>query len=191
MVRFALGRDETFRRLYAAHFDPLLGYALRRVDRPEDAADVVAEAFLVAWRRLQDVPEGAEARFWLYGVARRMLANQRRGAQRRAQLGGRLRAELAAGVPDHADRVAARTDVQTLLAALPVADREVLELAAWEGLEPREMAIVLGITTVAARTRLSRARGRVRRLVGERRHDPSGSGHLPSNRTTLAREEGR
>jgi RNA polymerase sigma-70 factor (ECF subfamily) len=70
-----------FRRLFDDAERDLLAYALRRVDRPEDAADVVAETFLVAWRRLDDVPPGAQARLWLYGVARRQLANQRRGNQ--------------------------------------------------------------------------------------------------------------
>lgn len=67
--------DDRFRVLYAAHLNAILGYALRRVAAPEDAADVVAETFLIAWRRCADVPPGGEARLWLYGVARRVLAN--------------------------------------------------------------------------------------------------------------------
>ena len=85
------GREETFRRLYAAHFDAVLGFALRRTDRPEDAADVTADTFLVAWRRLAHVPAGQEQRPRLYGVARRVLANHRRGDRRRTHLGERLR----------------------------------------------------------------------------------------------------
>ena len=67
----ASGRQERFRRLYAAEVDALLGFALRRADRAEDAADVVAETFRVAWRRFDDVPSQPQARLWLYGVARR------------------------------------------------------------------------------------------------------------------------
>ena len=67
-------RRERFERMYAANFGPLLGYALRRALNTDDAADVVAETFLTAWRRLDDMPPGEEARLWLYGVARNMLA---------------------------------------------------------------------------------------------------------------------
>ena len=72
-----------FRELFDSHFRELLGYALRRVGSPEDAADVVAETMLVAWRRIDEVPADGTARLWLYGVARRVLANHRRGQVRR------------------------------------------------------------------------------------------------------------
>jgi RNA polymerase sigma factor (sigma-70 family) len=158
-------REETYRRLYASHFDAVLGYALRRTDRPEDAADVTAETFLVAWRRLAHVPPGPELRPWLYGVARRVLANQRRGNHRRPALGDRLRLELAATVPDTSDDVVQRADVVTAMRRLSARDQEVLELHLWEGLEPREIAEVLGLTTVVVRPRLSRARARLRDLL--------------------------
>ena len=164
---------ESFQRLYAAHLDPILGYALRRVATPADAADVVAETFLVAWRRRADVPAGEGARLWLYGVARRVLANQRRGELRRSALGGRLRAELPAVVPDPAGGVAERADATRALTRLAKVDREVVELTAWEGLDSREVAEVLGITPMAARARLSRARRRLRVVLG---HDPVPAG---------------
>src|SRR5689334_4759444 len=116
---------DRFRRLFAETERDLLAYALRRVDRAEDAADVVAETFLVAWRRLDRVPTGDGARLWLYGVARRQLANQRRGQLRRSRLAERLRAELPSAVAelrspeDH--RVAA---VRAALARLNEEDRE-------------------------------------------------------------------
>jgi RNA polymerase sigma factor (sigma-70 family) len=84
-----------FARLYDEHGRDVMAYALRRAAEPQDAADVVAETFLVAWRRLHDVPAGLDARLWLFGVARRILANHQRGERRRA----RLRAELAVAVP--------------------------------------------------------------------------------------------
>ena len=129
----------------------------------------MAETFLVAWRRRADVPAGEGARLWLYGVARRVLANQRRGELRRSALGSRLRAELPALVSDPAGAVADRTEAVRALSQLGEADREVVELTAWEGLDSREVAEVLGITPVAARARLCRARNRLRGLLG---HDP-------------------
>ncbi|MFG2049725.1 RNA polymerase sigma factor [Micromonospora sp. NPDC048935] len=73
-----------------------------------DAADVVAETFLVAWRRRQDMPVGGEARLWLYGVARRVLANQHRGGVRRQRLGERLRQQISAAVTDPGSEVPER-----------------------------------------------------------------------------------
>lgn len=179
----SLAPEDRFRDLYGANFTPLLGYALRRSDDAEDAADVVSETFLVAWRRLAEVPEGAAARLWLYGVARRVLANQRRGTGRRDRLGERLRHDLAAAVPDHADLLTTRTDLTTALYRLGVVDREVLQLAAWEGLDPREIATVLDVPAGAVRTRLSRARARLRRELGD---DPGVDGHVPGDPLTSA-----
>jgi RNA polymerase sigma factor (sigma-70 family) len=163
-------RERHFRSLYAAHFDAVLGFALRRVDRPEDAADVAAETFLVVWRRLGHAPGEPELRPWLYGVARRVLANQRRGARRRSALGGRLREQLAVHVPDRSDEVVVRADVADAMRRLSGRDQEVLELHLWEGLEPREIADVLGVPATVVRPRLSRARARLRELLDDPRH---------------------
>lgn len=178
-------RDRAFRALYADHFDAVLGYALRRVSRPEDAADVTADTFLVAWRRLSHVPPEPQARPWLYGVARRVLANQRRGEGRRSALGDRLRRELAASVPDSSDDVVQRADVTAAMGRLSGRDQEVLALHLWEGLESREIADVLGLPTAVVRPRLSRARARLRDLLG---NDPAPPGHLPGT-TLLTRKE--
>ncbi|GGR51242.1 DNA-directed RNA polymerase sigma-70 factor [Actinoplanes ianthinogenes] len=183
-----MSSDEQFRHLYAANFPALLGYAVRRVEQPADAADVVAETFLIAWRRRQDVPGGAEARLWLYGVARRVLANHHRGNQRRDRLGDRLRARLASIGGDPAADVPQRLAVRDALARLGELDREVLTLTAWEGLEPREVAAVLGVSATTVRTRLSRARARFRQLVGD---DPPPAGHVLSVLTTPSPKEGR
>ena len=154
---------DRFSRLFADTERDLLAYALRRVDRPEDAADVVAETFLVAWRRLDTVPAGEQARLWLYGVARRQLANERRGHLRRSRLADRLRGELPAAVAstrtpeDH--RAAA---VRAALARLEEEDREILRLTSWEGLTPSEIGAVVGVPGVTVRSRLHRARKRLR-----------------------------
>jgi len=182
----AAAREDDFRGLYAAHFDAVLGFALRRTSRPEDAADVTADTFLVAWRRLGHVPTGQAARPWLYGVARRILANQRRGEGRRAALGERLRLQLAHAVNDLADEVVHRADVTAAMRRLSARDEEVLQLHLWEGLEAREIAEVLGIPASVVRPRLSRARSRLRDLLG---NDPSRAGHLLAEPVATTRRE--
>ncbi|MFC5187662.1 RNA polymerase sigma factor [Actinomadura harenae] len=158
-----------FEALYAANRAQVLGYALRRTGDPQDAADVVAETFLVAWRRLDDVPPGDEARLWLYGVARRVLADQRRGERRRTALGARLRSELAATWPSPPPEDGEPGLVAAALRSLPEADRELLTLVGWEGLDHGELATVLGCSRNAVRVRLHRARRRFARTL--RRHD--------------------
>jgi RNA polymerase sigma-70 factor (ECF subfamily) len=149
-------RRARFRALYEENYERILGYALRRVPHA-DALDVVAETFTVAWRRLARVPDGDEARLWLYGTARRVLANHERGARRRARLHGRLAQEpqtVAASDPSQGVAAAA-------FARLRPADREVLALVAWEGLDARQLARVIGCSPNAARIRVHRARKRL------------------------------
>src|SRR5580698_8635864 len=86
-------QTQRFDRIYAENLPLILGYAARRCPQPSDAADVAAEVLLTAWRRIDDLPSGQE-RLWLFGTARRVLANQRRGHRRRSDLADRLRAEL-------------------------------------------------------------------------------------------------
>jgi RNA polymerase sigma factor (sigma-70 family) len=161
-------RRARFRALYDANYTHVLGYALRRTATREDAEDVVAETFLTAWRRLEEMPVGSGARPWRYGVARKVLANQRRGDVRRTRLRGRLHA---------ADERAPGAELETAGVAvafhrLSDRDREVLALAAWEELDAGEIAMVLGCSRNAARIRLHRARRRLARElgVGHERH---------------------
>jgi RNA polymerase sigma factor (sigma-70 family) len=152
-------RRRRFERLYEASYGPVLGYVVRRTDKPDDAADVIAETFLTAWRRLDDVPAGDAARPWLFGVARRVLANQGRAERRRIALGERLRTELATARYGREPSAGLR-DVAAAFRGLPDADREILALAGWEGLDPGQIAVVLGCSRNAARIRLHRARRR-------------------------------
>ncbi|GID28797.1 RNA polymerase sigma factor [Paractinoplanes brasiliensis] len=177
-----------FRRAYARDFESLLAYATRRVEQPADAADVVAETFLVAWRRRRELPDGDETRLWLYGVARNVLANHHRAGIRRERLGVRLRRRLTAVTRDPGAEVPERLAVHAALGSLGDLDREVLTLTVWEGLRPREAAIVLGISAAAVRTRLSRARARVREVLGD---DPGCAGHVLDVLTATTPEEGR
>lgn len=168
--------ETRFRKLYADHGREVLAFALRRVDNPEDAADVLAETFLVAWRRSADVPVGPEARLWLYGVARRTIANQRRGELRRARLNERLRAELVDAIGEWAPPDDDSGEAIEALGRLDPRDRELLRLTAWEGLGPGQAATVLGLSAVAARSRLHRARRRLRRELERSGAEPRRQG---------------
>jgi RNA polymerase sigma factor (sigma-70 family) len=159
-----------FEQLYASCHRAVLGYVLRRVTHPEDGADVIAETFLVAWRRLDEVPEGEGARLWLYGVARRTLANQRRGERRRTALADRLRSELAAA-PVAEEHQSHLREIADALTRLSEGERELLRLEGWEGLDARQIATVLGISQNAVRIRLHRARRRLARALAALDHD--------------------
>ncbi|WP_328992897.1 RNA polymerase sigma factor [Kribbella sp. NBC_01245] len=172
-LRAVSDQERRFRELFAGNSRELLGFALRRVGSPEDAADIVADTMLVAWRRIGDVPVDGTARLWLYGVARHVIANHRRGQTRRERLGERLRNQLAQCrplaqvTPDPADAVDSTTVIRAAMAGLSEGDRELLMLTGWEGLDPREVAIVLGLPARTVRTRLHRARTRLRKSLGD------------------------
>jgi RNA polymerase sigma factor (sigma-70 family) len=159
---------ERFEAVFKANARPVLGYALRRVTEPADAADVVAETFLVAWRRIEDVPAGDGTRPWLLGVARRVLANQRRGQLRRSRLGEVLAEQLRQELKFDDVLVTSQAQlVASALRRLDDSDREVLQLSAWEGLTPSQVAIAISIPAVTVRSRLHRARRRLRKELEE------------------------
>jgi RNA polymerase sigma factor (sigma-70 family) len=155
---------ERFERIYRENFRAVLRFAAARIDA-DRARDVAAETFLVAWRRLDDVP--AEARPWLLGVARRVIAGQFRSETRRDALAARLRSVQArdARPADPAAALGDRDEVLAAFAALGERDREVLRLVAWDGLDAGEAADVLGISRLAFAVRLHRARQRLRRAL--------------------------
>lgn len=144
-----------FENLFRAHFDAVLRYASGRAVH-DVAKDAVAQTFLVAWRRIDDIPENALP--WLLGVTRRTLADQRRSAQRFERLRGRLHAPPPAD--DIATGTAERDLVLSAFSRLRAADREVLQLVAWDGLSPADAGEVLGCTAATLSVRLSRARRR-------------------------------
>lgn len=145
-----------FDDLFAAYKADIIAYCSWRAPSAVDADDAVSEVFLVAWRRLGDIPTGNAARAWLYGAARRVIANQRRSRSRIVTLRDRLAREPVGGdadAPDHGR-------VHDTLALLNDLDREVLLLAEWEDLTTAGIARVLGCREVTARGRLHRARRR-------------------------------
>jgi RNA polymerase sigma-70 factor, ECF subfamily len=143
-----------FEELYRAHAGRVRAYALRRTTAGA-ADDVVSEVFLIAWRRLDRVPDRPLP--WLLGVARRVLANRRRSDDRV----GALHARLAAAHRDHdPDALPGDERVLAALAGCSEADRELLMLVAWEELAAPEIAEVLGIRRGTVAVRLHRARQR-------------------------------
>jgi RNA polymerase sigma-70 factor (ECF subfamily) len=157
-------RTRRFDALFAAYGPDVVAYCGWRAAHLDDAQDAVAEVFLVAWRRLDEVPRGDAARVWLYATARRVIANQRRAGRRRLALRERLAEESARQTPDWADAGADGDEalVREALDTLWPPDREVLLLAEWEGLTPEQIGAVLGCLAVTARGRLYRARRRFR-----------------------------
>ncbi|GAA2268683.1 hypothetical protein GCM10010149_06920 [Nonomuraea roseoviolacea subsp. roseoviolacea] len=156
-----------FEAVYKATYDQITAYAGRRCDSPQDAADVVAETFTVVWRRIDELPPGAEARLWVYGVARNVLADHRRGALRRRARHRDLDAEMADLYGDPADHSVERSAIAQAFRTLPDDDRELLALVAWEGLDRAEIATMLGLSRNAVRIRLHRARRRFSRALDE------------------------
>jgi RNA polymerase sigma factor (sigma-70 family) len=150
---------ERFESLYADTRVGILGYFLRRVDDASDAADLLAEAYLVVWRRIQDVPPDDQARLWLYGVARRVLSNHRRHEKASSNLAGALKADLHGNREEFGDDGSPFGDViEDAIQNLNGHEREIIELSAWEQLTPTEIATVIGMKPGAVRVRLHRAR---------------------------------
>ena len=164
-------REARFRAVYEASYSDVLRFAQRRV-HPSHAEDVAADVFLVAWRRLDDLPkEPADARPWLFGVARATMLNHRRGDRRRGALAVRVAdATLESSATD--DLAASRLDLATAWLRLTVTDQEVISLAVWENLTSAQAGVVLGCSATAYRLRLSRARRSLRRLVDATSHSP-------------------
>jgi RNA polymerase sigma-70 factor, ECF subfamily len=148
---------QEFEQLYRQHAGAVLAYARRRAAQ-EAADDVVADVFLIAWRRVDDVP--AEPLPWLLAVARRVLANQRRGEHRGAALRNRICSQQVSGsrVPlgDAGPSAAVRA-----LWSLGASDQELLMLIAWDRLTRAEAAEALGISVGTLAVRLHRARRRL------------------------------
>jgi RNA polymerase sigma factor (sigma-70 family) len=155
-------RRQRFDALFAAYSPNIVAYCEWRAEAASDAQDAVAEVFLTAWRRLDELPEGDAARVWLYATARRVLANQRRSNRRREALRERLAREPALAATEPPAPAGEEALVRAALVQLGPLDREVLLLAEWEDLTPAQIAEVLGCLTVTARGRLHRARGRFR-----------------------------
>lgn len=149
-------REETFTRCWHADAPRVLAFARRHVG--DDAPDVVAETFLHAWRRWDELPDPPIG--WLLGTARKLIANRVRGAVRHRALVDRMAMldAVAGDLADHGDGELTRREALDGLAALPADQREALLLVAWDGLSTDQAALALGVRPATFRKRLSRAR---------------------------------
>jgi RNA polymerase sigma factor (sigma-70 family) len=187
--------EARFRHLYDAFYRRVLGYTLRRTPSPAAAEDVVAEVFLIAWRRIGDVPEvDDEAIAWLFGVTRRVMANTRRGDARRDRLVERLRRRVPPEifVGEVEASVIAGDEHRAILAAvgrLRAEDAEVLQLIAWEQLSHQQAAVVLDCSVNAVAIRVHRARQRLTeelaKACGPTGHNPSVTNLSPTEKPGL------
>lgn len=148
--------QEEFTALWHAEAPRVLAFARRHVG--DDAQDVVAETFTIAWRRRQELPDPPIG--WLLVTARRVMSNRHRTARRHRALEERIALldGVAAYVADSADTALSRREALECLARLDERHREALLLVSWDGLSNDQAAEVLGIKPATFRRRVSRAR---------------------------------
>ena len=176
--------DLDFDALYRSQHQAVLAYCARRASRA-DAWDAASDVFLVAWRRLDDVPQEEEATAWLLGIAYRVLANQRRSASRNRRLFQRMAATESI-VSSLADEPIIRSEeeaeVIASLSRLRDADKEILQLSLWEELQPEEIAGILGISRNAVDQRYSRAKKRLSREMDRKSTIKGRATHMTSRK---------
>jgi RNA polymerase sigma-70 factor, ECF subfamily len=161
--------EDGFREVFDRYAPAILRYAQRRLDGRDAAQDVVSDTFTSAWRHWDRRPVPEELLPWLYAIAGNSVRDQRRSAERRRRLTERLSALRRAGhAADPAEGVVLGRSISDALARLPEADREVLLLIAWEGqTDARTIGLVLGLRPASARSRVLRARRRLRALLDQ------------------------
>ncbi|MFC8620206.1 RNA polymerase sigma factor [Micromonospora purpureochromogenes] len=178
-------RDEDwFTRVYAAEYGPVVRYGQRRLADLNAATELAQEVFVIAWRRRREVPDRSLP--WLYGVARRLLANEWRARRAAPDVlpitdAGLLQKPGSSG----ADATVGVADLQAALATLADLDQEILRLVGWEELTVSEAAQVLGCTRTTAAVRLHRARRRLNDAMSYRSGSPAQQPVLASPRKAL------
>jgi len=164
--------ERRFERIYQAYHREVYAYFRRRTS-PSAAQEGAAETFLLAWRRLDKVPDGDGTLPWLYASARRVLANQRRASRRFARLLARV-GGLAAADPPRPENIVLRHEAdQEVLNALDLlrpGDRELLRLAVWEEVPHEQLAQMYHCTPHAVSQRIHRATGRLARHLAPSGH---------------------
>lgn len=162
-----MDRHARFCVLFRDAYPALHRYARHRGLSAEDAEDLAADTLEIAWRRLEDVP-AAEPLAWLYGVARNVLRNRHRRERNREAVVVRLSRSRAPASEDDpaAAAVAGAGTLRAALGELSEDDQELLKLVAWDGLTRAQVAVAIGCSEGAARTRLHRARNRLAAQIG-------------------------
>lgn len=168
------GDPAAFEAFYRRHVDRITGFAVRRCDGPEEVADLVAGVFLAVIESAHRYdPSRGEPISWLFGVAANQLRMQRRGSWRQRGIALRVSGQRLLA-PDDVARLEERIDAERLadevrraIARLPRGERAVFELVSREGLTPTQAAAALAISPTAVRVRLSRARAKLRRDLGD------------------------
>ena len=159
-------RRERFRVLYNDLYDDLWRYVQRRSINTEEARDTLSEVFLVAWRRLEDIPAGKEARLWLFGVARNLVKTSWRKRKRSGDLLVRIGSEMSTrGTTDEELDNSGVLKIVKALQFLSENDQEILRLVAWEDLSHKEISVVLGCSENAVAIRIRRARVRLMKVM--------------------------
>lgn len=185
-------RSKRFEAIFAATHRPVLAYALRRTETSSEAEEAVSETFLVAWRRLEQVPEPSLP--WLLGTTRKVLANQRRSEKRRTPAGPNVDIEglqLNRHEATLPERLGEQEAFAAAFASLGDRDREVLALIAWDGLEVREAAAAMGCSAPNFSLRLHRARRRLLAALRANGHSLAESrGPWATKHISAAKEEG-
>ncbi len=159
----AAADEASFAALYTETNADVLAFLLRRCPTPEDAADCLAETYLVAWEKRHQIPAGVEARPWLFGVARNVM---RRGHERHRRLAAAARSlaeELRLAATARSPRQPA--SITAALSELSALDQEIITMISWDGLTPRQIGQVLGISPNVVRVRAHRARTKLRSLL--------------------------
>lgn len=173
-LRYQHQIEPEFDHFVRSNARPLLAYCLRRAEHA-DAHDAAAEVLSIAWRKRDELPDGDQGLYWLFGVARRVLANQRRSQQRRRRLARRAAEpsgwRLAANVDSQVVRHERDQEVVEAVAALGERDREILALIVWDEVPRAEVATMLDISEQAVHKRYQRALKRLERRLD----DPGGA----------------
>lgn len=154
-----------FRSLYESTFGEIYAFVARSRGTGGGVDDVIAEIYLAAWRRIDDVPAPPDDRLWMYGVARNTLARFERSRRRRSRLFSRLSSQPDAVAPT-IDLSSSHPEVTNAVTHLPKREREVVQLVYWDGLSQDEAATVTGCSANALRIRLHRAKKRLSRRLG-------------------------
>jgi RNA polymerase sigma factor (sigma-70 family) len=179
-------REASFRSAYQEHFSMVYRYVAARSPNYSDVADLSAEVFATLWRRADALSSDVDLRSWLVGVARNVLANHRRGTNRRARLALRVAAEPQRDVWTAPDgELPSR--LGRALQLLPSKDREALLLVLWDELSHEEAAKALGCSRNALDVRLHRARRRLARQLGAEHGTAPATGQVTEPETNAIR----